>query len=72
MRRFVQKNTLVSLWLLVFAASVAAQTWPFDHIHLNVPDPAAAANWYEKYLGGRPISEAPNRLMFGSTRLLFL
>jgi predicted enzyme related to lactoylglutathione lyase len=72
MRRFVQKNAFVSLWLLVLASSVAAQTWPFDHIHLNVPDPAAAANWYEKYMGGRRISEAPNRLMFGSTRLLFL
>jgi hypothetical protein len=25
-----------------------------------------------KYLGGRRITEAPDRLMFGSTRLLFL
>ena len=72
MRRLIKKNAFVSLWLLVFTGSVAAQTWPFDHIHLNVPDPAAAANWYEKYMGGRRISEAPNRLMFGSTRLLFL
>ena len=59
-----------SLW--AFAASAAAQTFPYDHIHLNVPDPAAAANWYEKYFGARRITEAPDRLMFGSTRLLFL
>ena len=37
-----------------------------------MPDPAAAANWYEKYFGGRRITEAPDRLMFGSTRLLFI
>lgn len=72
MRRFIPKNTRMGLWLLIFAGSAAAQTWPFDHVHLNVPDPAAAANWYVKYLGGRQTSEGPNRLMFGSTRLLFL
>lgn len=55
-----------------FAVCAAAQTFPYDHIHLNVPDPAAAANWYEKYLGGRRITEAPDRLMFGSTRFLFI
>jgi predicted enzyme related to lactoylglutathione lyase len=68
--------------ILLFSASVlltltnagyaAPQTFPYDHIHLNVPDPASAANWYEKYFGGRRITEGPNRLMFGSTRLLFL
>jgi hypothetical protein len=25
-------------------ASAAAQTFPYDHIHLNTPDPATAAN----------------------------
>jgi catechol 2,3-dioxygenase-like lactoylglutathione lyase family enzyme len=58
--------------LATFAGSCEAQTFPYDHIHLNVPDPAAAANWYEKYFGGRRITEAPDRIMFGSTRLLFI
>jgi catechol 2,3-dioxygenase-like lactoylglutathione lyase family enzyme len=49
-----------------------APTLPYDHIHLNVPDPAAGASWYEKHFGGRRITEAPNRLMFGSTRFMFL
>src|SRR6478736_4642466 len=57
---------------LLLAAAAAAQTFPYDHIHVNVPDPAAAANWYEKYFGGRRITEAPDRLMFGSTRFMFL
>ena len=68
-------SLLATLAALVLAGSpVAAQTptMPYDHIHLNVPDPAAAANWYEKYFGGRRITEAPDRLMFGSTRFMFL
>jgi catechol 2,3-dioxygenase-like lactoylglutathione lyase family enzyme len=56
----------------VFAGSAGAQTFPYDHVHLNVPDPSAAANWYEKYFGGRRITEGPDRLMFGSTRFLFI
>src|SRR3954465_13301287 len=54
------------------AQTAAAKTMPYDHIHVNVPDPAAAANWYEKNFGGKRITEAPDRLMFGSTRFMFL
>ena len=60
---------------LFTAAGVAAQTrtLPYDHIHLNVPDTAAASAWYEKNIpGGRRIDEAPDRIMYGSTRLMFL
>jgi predicted enzyme related to lactoylglutathione lyase len=58
---------------LAFAMTAGAQnTFPYDHIHVNVPDPAAAANWYEKNFGGKKITEAPDRLMYGSTRFLFL
>ena len=53
-------------------AQAPAPTLPYDHIHLNVPDPAAAANWYEQHFGGKRITEAPDRLMFGSTRFMFL
>jgi len=72
MRRGIVLSAFVCLVLAEFAGPLAAQTFPYDHIHLNVPDPAAAANWYEKYFGGRRIMEAPDRLMFGSTRFLFL
>ena len=72
MRRFIISLALVCFALVAFESRSAAQTFPYDHIHLNAPDPAAAANWYEKYFGGRRITEAPDRLMFGSTRLLFL
>lgn len=56
----------------VSTARAQAPTLPYDHIHLNVPDPTAAAAWYEKHFGGARITEAPNRLMFGSTRFMFL
>jgi catechol 2,3-dioxygenase-like lactoylglutathione lyase family enzyme len=61
--------------VLAFGSRASAQTaptMPYDHIHLNVPDPAAAATWYEKNFGGTRITEAPDRLMFGSTRFMFL
>ena len=57
------------------SATAAAQTpiMPIvDHIHLNVPDQAKGVEWYQKNFGGQPTTEAPDRLMFGDTRLIFL
>src|SRR5260370_36225250 len=65
----------VSFALVLCAAlGAAAQTptLPYDHIHLNVADQAKAVEWYQKNFGGRPTTEAAERLMFGSTRLIFL
>src|SRR5258708_29962392 len=56
------------------AASARAQPamLPFDHIHLNEPA-AEASQWWEKNIpGGRRITEAPNRIMYGAVRLMFL
>ena len=53
-------------------AQAPVATLPYDHVHLNVPDPAAGASWYEKHFAGKRITEAPDRLMFGSTRFMFL
>ena len=61
--------------VLAAAVSTAAQTpiLPIvDHIHLNVPDQAKAVEWYQKNFGGTPMTEAPDRLMLGDTRLIFL
>src|SRR3989442_2392542 len=66
---------LVTVVAFALAAPAAAQT-PIlpvvDHIHLNVPDQAKGVEWYQKYFGGQPMTEAPDRLMFGDTRLIFL
>jgi len=73
----VSRYLLALSGLAVFVvAAMQAQaptaTFPYDHIHLNVPDTAAAANWYEKNFGGKRITEAPDRIMYGSTRFMFL
>ncbi|MEQ1728054.1 MAG: VOC family protein [Vicinamibacterales bacterium] len=73
MRRFVFQALCASFGILALAGQARAQaTFPYDHVHLNVPDPAAASAWYEKNFGGKRITEAPDRLMYGSTRLMFL
>jgi catechol 2,3-dioxygenase-like lactoylglutathione lyase family enzyme len=74
MRQFV--NVVLSAMAVVtgLAAPATAQTptLPYDHIHLNVPDQAKAVEWYAKNFGGKPTTENSERLMFGSTRLIFL
>src|SRR3954466_1463877 len=74
--RVLTRSIVASLaMLMAVAGSAAAQTavMPIlDHIHLNVPDQAKAVEWYQKYFGGTPMSEAPDRLMLGDTRLIFL
>ena len=42
------------------------------HIHLTVPHQAKAVEWYQKFFGGQPMTEAPDRVMLGDTRLIFL
>ena len=57
---------------LVSTAAMAQSTLPYDHIHLIEPAAEASA-WWETHLpGGRRIQESPNRIMYGSTRLMFL
>jgi catechol 2,3-dioxygenase-like lactoylglutathione lyase family enzyme len=56
------------------AAPAAAQSGManmVDHVHLAVPDQAKAVDWYRKHFGGQTTTEAPDRLMFGETRIIF-
>src|SRR5437773_5195313 len=70
------RTLMLSLAAVLAAVSSAAAQTPIlpilDHIHLNVPDQAKAVEWYQKNFGGRPMTEAPDRLVFGDTRLIFL
>ena len=68
-------SACAALGVAVLAAQPSAQPsfLPIvDHIHLNVPDQAQAVAWYRKNFGGQPTTEAPDRLMLGETRLIFL
>lgn len=75
MRRFVRSVLSAAAIAIGFAGAAAAQAkmiLPYDHIHLNEPA-AEASQWWETNIpGGRRITEAPNRIMYGSTRLMFL
>lgn len=75
MRSFA-RFALYSFALMLGIAGIAgAQTkamLPYDHIHLNEPA-AEASVWWEKNIpGGRRITEAPDRIMYGAVRLMFL
>ena len=73
--RVVQRVTAFSaVVLMACATQVSAQTGfanMVDHIHLAVPDQPKAVAWYGKHFGGKPMTEAPDRLMFGETRVIF-
>jgi hypothetical protein len=70
--RQIAFDALTSFALVAICSSATGQTLAYDHIHLNVSDPAVASSWYEKNFGGRRLAEGPDRLMFGSTRFLFI
>jgi catechol 2,3-dioxygenase-like lactoylglutathione lyase family enzyme len=67
---------IATTFILGVAAAVARAQTPIrpivDHIHLLVPDQAKAVEWYQKNFGGTTLSEAPDRLLLGDTRLIFL
>ena len=71
----IQRVMMSCAVVLVAAATPAlAQTGManmVDHIHLAVPDQEKAVAWYAKHFGGKPTTEAPERLMFGETRVIF-
>src|SRR5579863_4346102 len=50
-----------------YGTDISLRPYPSERTRSGV-----AANRYEKYFGGRRIAEGPDRIMFGSTRLLFL
>ena len=61
-----------SMFLLALALpkAVKAQTFPYDHMHMAVPDPAKAVEWYITNLGAkRGLGE--DRVVFGRTIFAF-
>jgi catechol 2,3-dioxygenase-like lactoylglutathione lyase family enzyme len=75
MRLSVHALCLASALIAAGAANAHSQTktiLPFDHIHLNEPAAEASQWWEQNIPGGRRITEAPNRIMYGAVRLMFL
>jgi catechol 2,3-dioxygenase-like lactoylglutathione lyase family enzyme len=74
MRLFLRSLCSPIAVLAAFAGPASAQTranLPYDHIHVNEPA-EEGSQWWETHFGGTRIDEAPNRIMYGSTRLMFL
>src|SRR5438067_1556022 len=62
----LRTTSLVALALTLSAVTGSAQrraTIPYDHIHLAVPDPDKAYDWYVTNLEGQ-VGENPGRIMF--------
>lgn len=47
------------------------ETMMYDHVHMAVPDPPAAAAWYQRHFGGDPIDGRNERTLIGTTRFIF-
>lgn len=68
--------TLAALCILTFsvapvAAAAQSETMMYDHVHLAVPDPAAAARWYSEHFGGEEVDGRDERTLIGTTRFIF-
>ncbi len=67
------KMLLVMTCMAALGPAVFAQTYRpiVDHVHLAAPDPTAAVAWYQKYFGGKTMTEAADRLLIGDVRVIF-
>jgi catechol 2,3-dioxygenase-like lactoylglutathione lyase family enzyme len=54
-----------------FADGAAVAAIDFHNVHIRVPDPAKAGEWYVKYLGATP-GRAPQLVYFGKTLIEFV
>ena len=75
MRRFISP-VLRAVVVLAVSASVAQAQFPetlmYDHVHMSVPDPQASAQWFHDHIGGEFVDDRTDRLLFGTTRIMWL
>jgi catechol 2,3-dioxygenase-like lactoylglutathione lyase family enzyme len=62
---------LFALLALPNAAHAQAFRPIIDHLHLAAPVPEKAVAWYREHFGGQTMAEAPDRLLYGDTRIIF-
>ncbi len=63
---------LAAAAFLAGTASAQVTTRLYDHVHMSVPDPQVAAQWYHDHIGGEWVDGRTDRLLFGTTRIMFL
>ncbi|MCB1666260.1 MAG: VOC family protein [Pseudomonadales bacterium] len=73
MRHLITKGLILGLLSCLTAfAQAESKTYLYDHVHMAVPDPEAAAQWYKDNIGGEFVDGRTDRLLFGTTRIMFL
>ena len=74
MRAFAAPSLQALATVVVLAGPATAQTQTrlYDHVHMSVPDPQVAAQWYHDHIGGEWVDGRTDRLLFGTTRIMFL
>ncbi len=72
MTRPATRLSVFAVALFILCAAPELRAGGFNRITLNVGDPAAAALWYAKQLGGRPVKiESSPAVIFGKITLSF-
>jgi lactoylglutathione lyase len=69
----MRRRQLACTLLLLTSAVVIglrAETFPYDHMHFNAPDPAVAVAWYAANLGAK-LGAGPDRVVVGRTIFAF-
>jgi catechol 2,3-dioxygenase-like lactoylglutathione lyase family enzyme len=60
----------LALLTLALPTGVRTETFPYDHVHMNAPDPAKAVEWYITNLGARH-GQGDDRVVIGRTIFAF-
>lgn len=63
---------LFALFCLPGLSQAESKTYLYDHVHMAVPEPEVAAQWYKDNIGGEFVDGRVDRLLFGTTRIMFL
>ena len=58
----MRRTAIVALSIFGSVIAVQGQAARYDHVHMAAPDPAKAAEWYAKNVGGGP-GDMPDRVV---------
>jgi catechol 2,3-dioxygenase-like lactoylglutathione lyase family enzyme len=59
------------VWMVSPAITAQAADATFHHVHLNAPDPVAAADWYAQHMGGNAVKGLFSSVDYGKMRIIF-
>ncbi|MQA91264.1 MAG: hypothetical protein GEU90_13715 [Gemmatimonas sp.] len=64
--------SLLATVLFAGAGAAQSETLLYDHVHMIVPDPQEAAQWYQEHIGGEFVDGRDDRILVGTTRVMFI